>query len=152
LRCFCQIKDEIKDYASYQSIKSADNEIDEEKLDNLKILIQSADPAVRERAEFELQQLIDDIKSVRQYDLLTKFSKEYVKFQENKMNHPKIEVAKSVKSEPVDSDDSSEHHTVIGANLGPIVPVPESIMGSDAGMPDDEVESYHSVHSQFTVV
>jgi len=148
LRCFCQIKDEIRDYASYQSNKSADDEIDEERLDNLKVLIQSADPAVRERAEFELQQLIDDIKGVRQYDLLTKFSKKYDEFQENRMNQPKIEIAESIKSEPVDSDDSSEHRTVISANLGPIVPDPESIMGSDAGMPDDEVESYHSVHSQ----
>ena len=152
LRCYCQIKDEIRDFESYQSQKSTGNveDIDEKKLDNLKILIQSADPVVRERAEFEFQQLLDDIKYVKQQELLTNFSKEYEKFKGIDSTKVKVETIKSEKSEK-DSDSSSEYN--VAGNAGPVlnpVPVPSnpaSPTNSEAELSDDENDSYHSGQS-----
>ena len=109
LRYYCQIKDEVESYRSFQSQRAFDNQECSEQLDRLKDFIQSADPAVRERAEYELQQIIEDMKYVHQHEAIDKFRKDYKVASDNDPDKVGSLVKadsdiSSLKSEPVHDD------------------------------------------------
>jgi hypothetical protein len=101
LRCYCQIKDEVESYKSFQSQRAFGDQECSEKLDNIRELIQSADPVIRERAEFELQQIVEDMKYVYQQELLDKFREDYYKIT------PKSENSENENQNNAKSDTSS---------------------------------------------
>ena len=117
LRCYCQIKDEIESYQSFQSERAFNDKECSEKLDNIKELIHSADPAVRERAEFELQQIVEDMKYIHKHELIEKFEKDYYKLAfgndsvKTKSQEKAVSEGTSVKDEPVlaESNPASVH-------------------------------------------
>jgi hypothetical protein len=147
LRYYCQIKDEIKDYQSFQSQRTFNNEECSEKIDNLKDFLQSADPNVRERAEYELQKIVEDMKYVYQHETIDKFKEDYYKIafkSDSGKKESQVEAASeisSLKSEPVHAD--SNPASVQGDNV--------SISNSDhADMPELEDEDNLSHDSDLT--
>jgi hypothetical protein len=70
LKQYCQIKNEMED----------DKSVDpDRRLDKIKDFIQSSDPRVRERAEYELKRVLVDMKFIEQQGLLDKRSEGYEK-------------------------------------------------------------------------
>ena len=147
LRYYCQIKDEIKDYRSFQSQRAFNDEECSEALDNLKELLRSADPAVREKAENELQLIIEDMKYVHQHETIDKFKEDYYKIAFKSDSGKKegqskaVSEISSLKSEPVLGD--SNPASVQGDNI--------SLSNSDhADMPELEGDDNLSHVSDLT--
>jgi len=143
LRYYCQIKDEVESYRSFQSQRAFNNEECSEVLDNLKELIQSADPTVRERAEYELHKIVEDMKYVHQHETMDKFQKDYYKLafkndsNENESQERAVSEGTSIKSEPVHDD--SNPASVQGDNV--------SVSNSDHfDMPDLEFDEDNQSH------
>ena len=116
LRQYCHVKDEMEDRQSSKSMR---------RLDKIKEFIQSADPAVRERAEYELQQVINDMKYIKRCGMLDKMSEQYQKLIDRSL-------ADAEKSEKVKSEESSIKNEPIIAEIEPA-----SIHGSEHGDIDD---------------
>jgi hypothetical protein len=116
LRQYCHVKDEMEDKQSSKSMR---------RLDKIKEFIQSADPAVRERAEYELQQVINDMKYIKRCGMLDKMSEQYQKLIDRSL-------ADAEKSEKVKSEESSIKNEPIIAEIEPA-----SIHGSEHGDIDD---------------
>lgn len=124
LRQYCQIKDEMEEVESFKSSR---------RLDLIKDFIQSADPAVRERAEYELQQILSDMEYVKQRGMLDRRSKNYDKLIRGNISEEK--------SEKVKSEDSSIKDEPLQAEPEP-APLPEnpaddvSVAGSELSILD----------------
>jgi hypothetical protein len=147
LRYYCQIKDEIREYKSFQSQRAFNDEECSEKLDRLRDFLRSADPAIREKAEDELQQIVEDMKYVYQHELMDKFKEDYYKIAFKSDSGKKESQSKaaseisSLKSEPVHAD--SNPASVHGDNV--------SISNSDhADMPELEDDDNLSQDSNLT--
>ena len=124
LRQYCQIKDEMEEF---ESIKAS------RRLDQIKDFIQSADPAVREKAERELQQILSDMDYVEQRGMLDRRSEDYKALiqgnaskQEEKDNSDEVKSEESsLKDEPIQAvldpaplpDDPAENVSVAGSEL-----------------------------------
>ena len=146
LRQYCQIKDDMEDRQSFKSIR---------RLDKIKEFIQSADPMVRHRAEFELQEVISDMKYIKRSGMLDKLSGEYQKLIDKSLpdveNSEKIKSEESsIKNEPIRAESlpASERGSV-GGDFDEVA----SFVDSLAGMPDVEGEnsSQHSGSSHDSV-
>ncbi len=70
LREYCLVKDDIDEVASFKSSR---------RLDKIKDFIQSADPAVRERAEYELERVLSDMKYLQLSGMLDRIPETYQK-------------------------------------------------------------------------
>jgi hypothetical protein len=150
LRQYCQIKDEMEEFKSTKSSR---------RLDKIKDFIQSADPAVRERAEFELQQVLDDMKYIQQQGLLDKFSEGYNKLiQGNKSDEGKDDLVKSENSDPeTDPVQAASNPASVHSNPAQVVSNPASAhsnlsghisgAGSLHSMPELEDDDLLSIHS-----
>ena len=147
LRYYCQIKDEIKEYRSFQSQRAFNDEECSEKIDNLREFLQSSDPAVRERAEYELQKVVEDMKYVYQHETIDKFKEDYYKIafksdsgKKGSQSRAASEIS-SLKDEPV--QDVSNPASVQGDNV--------SVSNSDhADMPELEEDDNLSHVSDLT--
>jgi hypothetical protein len=110
LRYYCQIKDEIKEYRSFQSQRAFNDEECSEKIDNLREFLRSSDPAVRDKAEQELKQIVEDMKYIYQHETIDKFKEDYYKIafkSDSGKEGSRAEVVSdvtSLKSEPVHAD------------------------------------------------
>ena len=140
LRYYCQITDEIKSFQSFQSNRAFDDIECCEKLDNIKALIQSAEPAVRERAEFELQQIVDDMKKIHQSELIDKFKEDYYKIAFGN------DSSKTESQEKAASVDTSIKNEPMGDDLDPLLG--DTASGDDPDlqdMPDLEFDALSNV-------
>ena len=127
LRQYCLIKDEIEEFESFKASR---------RLDQIKDFIQSADPAVRERAEFELQQILSDMEYVEQRGMLDRRSADYgalirgnIPDKEEKDNSEKVKSEESsLMDEPLHAaldpaplmDDPAEDVSVAGSDASPL--------------------------------
>jgi hypothetical protein len=87
-------------------------------LDKIKDFIQSADPAVRNRAEYELEQVLSDMKYLRKSGMLDRMSKDYHDFIRKNPSDPERSVDKAESSD--DETEPAQAH------------VQASVHGSDA--------------------
>jgi hypothetical protein len=141
LRQYCQIKDEMEEFKSFKSSR---------RLDRIKDFIQSADPAVRERAEFELEQLLSDMKYVEKRGLLDRFSEDYNQLirgntsEEDNKEQVKSEDV-SLENEPVQADPDPVPADP-DLDLIPVDPNDDilSDVGSLLGTEDEDHSSHHS--------
>ena len=95
LKQYCQIKNEMEDDKSVEP---------DRRLDKIKDFIQSSDPRVRERAEYELKQVLVDMKFIEQQGLLDKHSEGYEKLIHG--NNSDVQNDDQIKSE--DSEPENE--------------------------------------------
>ena len=115
LREYCQVKDDLEEAASYKSSR---------RLDKIKDFIQNADPVIRDRAEYELEQVLNDMKYLRKSGMLDRMSQDY----RNLIRKSPSNADRTVIKTPVQSDDESEP---IQANI------PASVHGSNTESSDE---------------
>jgi hypothetical protein len=135
LREYCLVKDDIDEVASFKSSR---------RLDKIKDFIQSADPAVRERAEYELERVLSDMKYLQKSGMLDRIPETYQKLIDKSLPEQDTEVkveSSDVESEPEHAGDApvSVHSSV---HEDPADNVSDA--GSLFGMPELEMGSVHS--------
>ena len=129
LREYCHVKDDIEEVASFKSSR---------RLDKIKDFIQSADPAVRNRAEYKLEQVLSDMKYLRKSGMLDRMSKDYHDFIRKNPSDPERSVDKAESSddetEPAQAHVQASVHGSDAENSND----ENSLEGSEAGMPEAE--------------
>jgi hypothetical protein len=122
LREYCLVKDDIDEVASFKSSR---------RLDKIKDFIQSADPAVRERAEYELERVLSDMKYLQRSGMLDRIPETYQKLIDKSLPEPDTEA----KVESSDIESEPEH-----AGTAPV-----SIHGSIHEHSDDDISEAGSL-------
>jgi hypothetical protein len=135
LREFCLVKDDIDEVASFKS---------SHRLDKIKDFIQSADPAVRERGEYEFERVLSDMKYLQRSGMLDRIPETYQKLIDKSLPEQDTEIkveSSDVDSEPEHAGDApvSVHSSVHGDPADNV-----SDAGSLFGMPELEIGSVHS--------